>query len=318
MIEVRRDPLGGHVVLMATDRIDRPNEFESAPPRRAASRADACPFCPHNERLTPEPRLDYPPFPQWTTRVVPNRFPAVELGAGRGRHEVLIESPRHVTSWCQLTPAEQHTAIDAMQRRVQEALAAGFPYAQWFKNEGADAGASIQHVHSQLIATPEVPSVVAGEVCGAARFGAGHPLGCYCCWLAAQPSLVVARSRHHLAVCPPASRFAYEVWALPANHEERFELSPSESLADLAELVAECWRAWRGNWPAVGVNALLHSLPVGAKSQGRYHWHLEMSPRLARIAGYELATGRYINTVAPEQAASQLRAWVNHPQTHRS
>jgi UDPglucose--hexose-1-phosphate uridylyltransferase len=309
MPHLRRDPISGHVVWIAAERVERPEEFEQPP---AFSRAVVpCPFCPELEGETPEPRVDFPPGGPWLARQVPNRFPAVDTESGR--HEVIIESPRHLSCWGELSAAERRASMIAYRERLRAALDAGLPYAQIFKNSGHDAGASLSHAHSQLIATPEPPRAVLQELAGARAWRRRHG-ACYFCQLGEGETAggLVATTPAHRCVCPPASRFPFECWVLPRPHRARFEESSDEELADLAELLAQVVVAWRRTIGHVDYNWYLHTTPRGSwgasdADQNAYHWHLELFPRLARMAGYELATGQFINLVDPDHAAERLR-----------
>ena len=171
MSELRRDPLTGRWVIIASHRNARPNEFASRPPRPSARLK--CPFCAGNEAETPPEIARYPADAgRWSVRVVPNKYPALsppEAGqvpvagllhsrAGEGAHEVIIESPRHVASLTELSRDEMRLAVRVYRDRLRRMRDDGrWRYALVFKNVGALAGASLHHIHSQLLATDLIP-----------------------------------------------------------------------------------------------------------------------------------------------------------------
>jgi UDPglucose--hexose-1-phosphate uridylyltransferase len=229
-----------------------------------------CPFCAGREDRTPPEtyRVGEP----WLTRVVPNLYPAFE------RQEVVVSSPRHVRSFAELTVEETGAVAQAWSARAEAARAAGFPYLHAFLNEGRDAGASLPHAHTQLVWLREAPPAVAGEPA-----------------LALDGELVAERDGL-LLLCPRASRLPYELLIAPAEPEG----SPfaSELLPAALALLADAVRRLRAVEGAVPLNAWLHDTP---------HWHIEMLPRLAVLAGVELGAGIYVNTLPPEEAAARLR-----------
>lgn len=307
-------------MLVAAERSLRPLEYRLESP--SVDRGEACPFCPEATDATPTPRIGYPDDRRWLARVVPNRYPAV--GQSQGRHLVFIESPRHVVCWSELTSDERRQALLAYQDQFRQCLDSGLSYGQIFKNCGPDAGASIEHCHSQLLASGRVPARVAAEVRGAEQYRNEHG-ECFFCQIAGQRQQTVAGTEDLVAVCPEFSRFPYETWILPRRHQSRFEQMSSRAgetgqpdmLDQLGHLLARVVRALREVIPEVAYNWLLHTSPGSSGSNGcaeAYHWHIELFPRLARLAGYELATGHYINVVDPRDAARELsgRASADH------
>ena len=202
-------------------------------------------------------------------RVVPNLFPAVE------HHEVVVHSPAHVRSIAELSDAQLDLVAEAWRRR-REASPGGYAHA--LVNEGRDAGASLPHSHSQLVWLPTVPPGVAVET----ALGEGEP---------------VLERDGLAALCPWASRLPYEVQIAPVEPEA--DGLRSELLAPALRLLAELVRRLHGLEGPVPLNAWLHE---GA------HWHLELVPRLAILAGLELGAGVYVNSLPPEEAAERLRS----------
>ncbi|MGQ9607077.1 MAG: galactose-1-phosphate uridylyltransferase [Thermogutta sp.] len=338
MPELRKDPVVDRWVIIADNRGKRPQDFEIAP-RRSTGRL--CPFCEGNEGETPDEVLcvrdpgSLPNGPGWKIRVVPNKYPAVweedrgepatcdraiyDSKPGRGIHEVIIESPRHVSSFTQLTTQELVLVLETYRRRFQ-ALEAhpGLSSVILFKNMGAEAGASLEHIHSQLIALPNVPSLPAAELHGAkACFDAsGECVFCRMIRLESSSPRRVRVSRRFTAFCPFASRFGYETWILPNRHASHFSTITDDEIRDLADVLRNVLTAVEAVVRPPAYNLVFHSAPLGGLPLEHYHWHIEILPAFAKAAGFEWGSGVHINPVYPEQAAQELRQTLErHPKS---
>ncbi|HJQ83758.1 MAG TPA: galactose-1-phosphate uridylyltransferase [Candidatus Binatia bacterium] len=328
MPELRKDPIVGRWVIIATERVRRPSDF----PRRAAPPAPrACPFCPGHEEQTPPEVLAVRDAgapadgPGWRVRVVPNKFPALrvegalerrghglyDLMNGVGAHEVVVESPDHDRSLAQLPDEALADVLRAYRSRILDLQRDDrFRAVLVFKNHGAEAGATLTHPHSQLIATPVIPITVADELHGARSYH-DYRERCLFCDIVRQESdervRIVAETQSMVAFAPFAARVPYETWLLSRRHAAAFEQLDDEELAALATLLrtvlAKLDRAL-GDPP---YNLVLHSAPFGAGESPSYHWHFELLPKLVALAGFELGTGFHINPVPPEDAARVLR-----------
>jgi UDPglucose--hexose-1-phosphate uridylyltransferase len=327
MSEYRYDLLHNRWVIVGGQRAGRPHEFEEQVVRRIA---DPCPFCAGNESETPEALATYrrPQDNGWSVRVVPNKYPAVEpspaangdtgnheLFASRpalGQHEVIIESPRHVASLSELTADECALVFAAYRDRLAALRSEGqFRYVQIFKNVGAAAGASIEHSHSQLLALPHVPLHVADELESCRRYRQEHGRVLLAALLdeeLARGARIVAEGPSLVAFCPWASRFPYEVWIVPRRQEPSFAAVPPGEIGEAARLVQELIGCIERALGPVGYNFLLHSQPFDTSRYDYYHWHIELFPRITKVAGFEWSTGVFINTTPPETAADELRA----------
>ena len=315
--ELRTCPVTGRAALISPERAARPF--------RASESAEECPLCPGHEAGTPpeieavRPAGSAADAPDWRLRVVPNKYPAVSPDApdspegervpAWGVHELVIDTARHVSHPADLTPPEMRELVGCYRRRVG-ALGES-PRTRWvslFKNVGREAGASLDHAHSQLIALPFVPATVMGELAANERHRRRHG-GCGYCALLSRPELVAYANEAVAVVCPPAPRFASELWLVPRRHESRFEAIRSgelDGLADALSWQARRLRALTGN---AAVNWLLHTAPAKGDpaTGGGYHWHFEVLPRTSRTAGFEWATGAALHALAPEAAATELR-----------
>jgi UDPglucose--hexose-1-phosphate uridylyltransferase len=211
-----------------------------------------------------------------------------------------------------LRPDEAETVFAAYHDRLTRLKAEGkFRYVQIFKNVGPSAGASLEHVHSQLIALPGVPQVIQEELAASAEHfreqGQSLLAGVIEREIAAG-SRIVAATPSFVAFCPYASRVPYEICVAPRHHAPRFEDAKAGELGELSRLMVDLiGRIER----AVGISAynyLLHTQPFDMPAGDHYHWHIEILPRLTKLAGFEWGTGCYINPFLPETAAEHLRA----------
>ena len=273
--------------MIAPGRAQRPGAARGELEPPTAEELDTCPFCEGREERTPPEVLALPArepadSPGWRVRVVPNLYPAFE------RQEVVVHSPRHVTSFADLSDDEIDLVAAAWQARWSAALDRGFAYVHALVNEGREAGASLSHSHSQLVWLRNAPPAVAGEdtVAGLAMMKRELLHG----------SRVVAERDSVALVCPAASRVPYELLIAPVDHDEDAFLSPL--LPAALCLAAEGIRRLRELEGAIPINAWVHDSGF---------WHIEVVPRLTVFAGVELGAGIYVNVLPPEKAAARLR-----------
>jgi len=328
MSELRKDPVVGRWVIISGERGSRPSDFSPEPVR---AKLTTCVFCAGQEDKTPPEILAARPpgspanTPGWSYRVVSNKFPALriegELEAsaeglfdrmeGIGAHEVVIETPDHQASLATLPLDAVADVLLAFRERVLDLKKdPRFQYILVFKNHGEAAGASLEHPHSQLIATPIIPIMVIEELTGSAEYY-GRKERCVWCDILRQER----RDRRRLiqdrdgfvVVAPFAPRFPFETWILPDRHRAAFEESDVDDLRSLAGVLQEfLGRMNRAlNYPAF--NFMLHTAPLHESGLDHFHWHLEVIPKLSRVAGFEWGSGFFINPVAPEDAAAALR-----------
>jgi UDPglucose--hexose-1-phosphate uridylyltransferase len=319
MPELRIDPITARRVYVAEDRAGRPFDYVDPPPARAASRAVPCPFCAGNEALTPEASAAIcDAAGRWQVRVVPNKFPAVTLGSASaiGAHEVIIESPEHLFDFDQLEVAQLVRVFQVYQDRLRHWAADGrLAHALIFKNSGHAAGASLEHVHSQLLATPYVHDSVDAERRAAQQHFSAHKRCIYCDLMQseiAEGDRLVQRESGFVTVCAYAGRQPYEIWILPEDHAAQFEDMSEVQATGLARVLQDLLARLKQASTGAAYNLVLHSAPVGGHDNNSYHWHWELLPRITQLAGLELGGGTYINPVAPERAARHLRAATPH------
>jgi UDPglucose--hexose-1-phosphate uridylyltransferase len=345
MPELRQEPITKKWVIIATERSKRPSDFAAKQQERRGG--GFCPFCGGNEGKTPPEVMAYrekgtkPNTPGWWVRVVPNLYPALtkteaqnseennfyQTKPGLGAHEVLIESPEHNSTLENHSPEHVNEIFFAWRDRYKAlSKAPGIRYVQIFKNEGSIAGASLEHPHSQLIATPLIPPVIDEELKGARDYYQQHGKCIYCEIIERElkaGARLVASNYDFLAFCPFASRFPFETWIIPREHQAGFDLVNDDQLQSMSGLVQEVAQKVSGllNYPPY--NMILHSAPAGHSDSAYYHWHLEILPRLTIVAGFELGAGIMINPTPPESAAKYLReenaksASENEPEKER-
>jgi len=330
--ELRKDPVTGRWVIISTDRQKRPNDFVVE--RARIIGREQCPFCPGRESLTPPEIMSYrqnggaPNTPGWGVRVVPNKFPALQVEGtldregegifdrmnGIGAHEVIIETPDHDRTLASMSEPEIERVLFAYRDRVADLKKdIRLRYILIFKNHGAAAGATLEHTHSQLIALPIVPDFVREEIDGARR----HFLAkerCVFCDIVRQDirdgRRVILENADIVALAPYAPRFPFETWLLPKRHGARFEEAPRHEYEGLARLLKAVLQRVDRALSSPAYNLIVHSSPFSEDTSEIYHWHLEVMPKLTKVAGFEWGTGFYINPTSPEEAARVLRAVV--------
>jgi len=339
MSELRKDLISGRWVIIATERSKRPDDFR---PRGAVAPAPEavgfCPFCEGNEGKTPPEVFSLrtagtaPDSPGWTVRVVPNKFPALTPGPpppratqgifqsmeGRGVHEVVIENPDHALELGDLPVTHIREVLRVFQMRIRAIECdLHYQYVQIFKNKGKEAGASLSHPHSQIVATPIIPKRVKEEIYGADRLFRVFKECAFCRILRdeeAAGTRIIAKNGHFTAFAPYASRFPFEMTVYPKRHSAFFTDVREDELLTLAETLKHVLTRLKETVNDPPFNMVLHQAPNPALSLKGWpdihlksHWHLEIIPILTKVAGFEWGTGFYINPIPPETGAQFLR-----------
>jgi UDPglucose--hexose-1-phosphate uridylyltransferase len=300
------EDLIGDRILISPGRAGRPYDFRLT----SAARKAKCPFCRGHEGQTPPEVYAVPPaenreMADWKLRVIPNLYPAVPAtsdGVAFGIHEVVIETPRHEARLGDLSVEELGLVLAAWRNRLQEARKdERLKYGLVFKNQGPNAGASLEHPHSQFIALPFVPDRIAAQV---RAFREGTYPERVRCEMDDLDHLVVT-SRRLAAVTPAGSRFSYELWLMPKEPAAQFEDSDDGMLEETAGLLRQVLQALDKMLERPDYHLLVHTAPFG---QERFWWRIELFPRLNRVAGFEWATGVFLNQVTPREATLAWRA----------
>ena len=282
--------------------------------------------------MTPHEVLAYrqngsaPNTPGWELRVVPNKFPALQVEGtldrqpdgmfdrmnGIGAHEVIIETPHHDRSLASMSEPEIERVLWAYRERIVDLKRDGrLRYILVFKNHGAAAGATLEHTHSQLIALPIVPDFLRQELSGARRHFEVKER-CVFCDVVHEDLLdgrrIIQENADIVALAPYAPRFAFETWLLPRRHGARFEEAPRHEYESLARMLKSVLQRLDRALESPPFNMIIHSSPLSEDTSPFFHWHVELMPRISRVAGFEWGSGFYINPTSPEEATEVLRA----------
>jgi UDPglucose--hexose-1-phosphate uridylyltransferase len=328
MPELRKDPIYGRWVIIATERSRRPSDF--APEERRAV-GGFCPLCEGNEDRTPPEVLAFrangtpPNSPGWLLRVVPNKFPALRIEGdvdregegiydkmnGIGAHEVVVETPHHHETLATLPlKAVEHVLWAYRERIVDLRRDKRLQYVMVFKNYGSAAGASLEHSHSQIIALPIVPTRVREEIEGTKNYF-HYKDRCVFCDIIRQElrqrTRVITENNGFISIAPFASRFPFETWILPKTHQPSYELMEGSFYGQAAEILSETLRKLKLVLDDPPYNYIIHTSSSPGQDRDHYHWHIEIMPKLTKVAGFEWGTGFYINPTPPEEAAEYLR-----------
>jgi len=337
MPELRKDPIIGRWVIIATERAKRPDQFFSSahegPPE------NPCPFCEGSESHTPpeiyaiRPRYSPANKPGWELRVVPSVAPFLgiegdlerrgkglyDMMNGIGAHEIIIETNQHIANMADLSEEQITKVITCyIDRIVDLEKDTRFKYVLMFKNYGWTAGGGrVNHSRSQLIATPINPKRVKEELVGAKRYYNYHERCIFCDLIKQELEFkerVILEIDGFIAIAPFAARFPFEVWILPKKHSCDFTRLEMPARLDLSRIIKKVLTKIKKGLNDPPYNYILHTAPFRRQKVGYwksidydYHWHIEIMPRLTRVAGFEWGTGFYICPLPPENAAKFLR-----------
>ncbi len=339
MPELRHNPVNRQWVIIATERGRRPHDFE---PVETNEIPRYCPFCRGHEEKLPYPIRVLDQYGQpatqenWQVRVVPNRYPALQIEGeperaahgiydrmnGIGAHEVIIDSPEHNQHIPDMSLDHLTLVLDTYRERIEDLLRdKRLRHVLVFKNFGKHAGASLSHPHSQIIATSITPIRVV-SLLRSVREHFKVKERCLFCDIIAQEidegDRIVALNNEFVAFCPYASRFPFEINIIPRKHAFDYSRTSKETLRSLAEILSRVLKLYRVALDNPPYNLLLHTAPNISSDPNRggshwetlqhdFHWHIEIFPRTTHMAGFEWGTGFFINPTPPETAAQFLR-----------
>jgi UDPglucose--hexose-1-phosphate uridylyltransferase len=332
MPELRQDPATKEWIIFATERMKRPHDFRRKEAELSQPSYEAqCPFCAGHEASTPDEvlaRRESGPAngPDWKVRVIPNKFPAlVPQGStqrrvhqeffqqmdGLGYHEVIIETPVHNRFIPRMDVEEVEAILHAYRDRYL-ALRADrhIKLILIFKNHGEAAGTSLAHPHSQLIATPVVPAYLRRKYEEAVRYYDATGRCVYCDMTEAElraGERIILETQHFVVFHPFASQTPFETWVVPKQHRPSFGQTSLEEISDLARLLKEVLGQLSELLNDPDYNYVFHSAPVDGENEDYYLWHVQIVPRLTRIAGFEIGSGMRINVTRPEDTAKSVR-----------
>jgi len=332
--EFRQDAITKQWVICAPTRSDRPKHFDNADaPLEGEEPVDGCPFCPGHEDLLPtvlfekgrdrgDGAPESPGQARWDVRAVPNKFPALsddvepasascvmfDWASGHGKQEVIIATPRHHQTIAQM-PVEQVESLIATYRARYDVLRREGLIPFIFHNHGSDAGASLPHPHSQIIAPSiEPPNVADEQLRAKGRYDETGRCP-YCEMIDEERSAgvrIVCETDPYVAFVPYAARVPYEVWILPTLHEPEFGRRKGNERV-LARLLRDVLRALRRALGGPDFNFFVRTALEHRSDAPHLHWSLRIRPRISIDAGFEIGTGMKINPSLPERDADVLR-----------
>ena len=337
MPELRKDPVIGRWVIISTERARRPDQFVGQ--SKDQEDPKECPFCEGKEAKTPpeiyaiRPRNSNPNGPGWDLRVVPSIAPFLRVEGslerrgngvydvmnGVGAHEIIIETNQHIANMADLGEEQITKILNCYSDRIVDLEKDGrFKYVLVFKNYGrGSGGTAIRHARSQLIATPVNPKRVKEELAGSRLYYEYHERCVFCDLIKqelAQEERVILDFDGFLAVSPFAARFPFETWILPKKHCCDYTCMDAESRRNLARLLKAVLLKLKIGLNDPDYNYIIHTAPFRRQKVGHwktidqdYHWHIEIMPRLTKVAGFEWGTGFYICPLPPEETAKFLR-----------
>jgi UDPglucose--hexose-1-phosphate uridylyltransferase len=329
MSEIRHNRLTNEWVIIAPERAKRGTNLNPAakqpdPPPFVAT----CPFCPGNEALSSDEQYRCNKDDgHWAVRSVINKFsvlsprgevaltdPFENLGEtvnGVGLHEVIVESPEHHLPTALLPVEQVRRILETYHHRFREFYDdPRIHHVIIFKNHGADAGASQQHPHSQIVGLPIVPGQIVDRLEHAQRYLEEHRQCLACAQIEqeqAHAARIVAENAHFVAFIPYAALSPYHLWILPKTHRACFSEQPSDTLQVLAEILREVLAKVHGRLANPPYNLVVRSLGPSEKDAPHFHWYISIVPRVNRAAGLELGTGMYVNPSLPDICAGHLR-----------
>ncbi len=263
----------------------------------------------------------------WRVRVTPNKFAALVPGdfkdlkvedglerrmTGLGVHEVIVETPSHNTAIAFLSKAHVRDLLLTYRERYREIeKATQLEQVVIFKNHGVAAGTSLEHPHSQLIATPIVPSNIRYRMEQAVRYYDEHRECLYCRMMRdeiEEGTRVVQETRHHVAFVPFAAMSPFHMWIMPKRHCAAYSGISDAEAADLAALLRSVLGKLYAGLRDPDYNYAIRSAPGESRHVRYFHWYLSIVPRVTKMAGFEIGSGMFINTALPESSAKFLRA----------
>ncbi|MEM3400333.1 MAG: DUF4921 family protein [Candidatus Micrarchaeia archaeon] len=298
--EVRTDFMGRRVII-ASNRVKRPHDFAA---KRSIVKPKICFFCPGNEHLTP-PEIARVENGKggWLIRCFPNKFAAVanNFKKAYGFHEVIVETPSHNTTLSEIPIWQMEKLLWMYTERIKSLEQnPRIQYVLIFKNEGEDAGASLGHTHTQLLASDFVPDLVGREL-GAFSEYKKKGKCIFCEMIKNEKRRYIFENSEFIAFAPYASRFAFETWIMPKEHIP--SITKLQNLEKMAEAMKRVLEKIDNSLNYPPYNYFLHNAPKGRD----FHFHLEITPRLTKWAGLEIGGDVPINAMPPEKAARFLR-----------
>ncbi len=327
--ELRYDIVSGDWVLIATGRAKRPEAFKIREKRKIKISKKECPFC--NIETQEKPILIFSKgkkineLKNWTTAVIPNKYPAlVPKRKIKKRREGKFYRIISGVGYCELVVTRDHQkhfphfeiwqikeVFDAYQERYLDLMKKPHVnYISIFHNYGQEAGASQPHPHSQIITTPLIDVDLKKALFKSEQYFKANKKCIYCEmneFEVKKRERIVFENEDFLALCPFASKSAFQVIISPKFHSSNFEEISEDQKLKLAEAFQAVMRKIYKALDDPPYNFYLHTSPCDGKKYPFYHWHFTILPKTATPAGFELGTRIEISTIEPEKAAQFLR-----------
>ena len=325
MSELRQDILTGEWVVFAENRNERPHDFVRKTSPKPSSALD-CSFCPGKESETPSPIYQNGKDGNWSIRVFPNMYPAVDYegegivkdgfyrcGKGSGIHEVLVDTPLHTQKIHEFTAGHIAEILKVLKMRYDCIKnGEGIRYVQIFKNTGPEAGASIMHSHWQIMGIPVVPRTQQLSYFVAKKY-LEESGGCIYCDILKhelkEEKRIISISEKFVVFAPYASKISFEFWIIPKEHISSLSDFNDGLISDLSLVLKEMLAKTSKITGETCYNICFQDMPLGGEGREHSHWYVRIVPRLGSFAGFEFATGSYINHIYPEKAAEFYRSF---------
>ncbi len=336
MPEYRQNLATKEWVILSPERGRRPSSF--APTEESTKSLYSCPFCPGNEGMTPAETFSIKNVEKnsenWSVRAFANKYPALSVSRkkkakenkdgkkgffkqleGVGYHEVIIETPKHSQLFQEMSDRQLKDLMSAYVDRYKAlARKKGVFNIVIFKNSGKEAGCSMEHPHTQIIASTILPKTSKDNQEIAKEYYSINKRCLYCRLIEEEKkeeSRIVLETKHFLAFHPFASAFPYETWIVPLRHKSCFGDITHGEVCELGRVLRSLIRTLHfETGKTVDYNYMLHS-SLDKNSTDTYHWYIQLVPKLTVPAGFELATGMNINTVLPEETAKIMRSKIS-------
>ncbi len=334
MSVIRQDPTTKDWVIISKERGTRPEDdmhIQHTPPLPTLD--SFCPFCPGQEHLTPPEVWRFPKEKQekWNVRVFGNKFPALHKGEkavrqdngplfremkGVGRHEVIVETRRHNQILAFMNETEVKNILIACQTRYLDIKQdPQVKSVMIFKNHGTRAGTSLNHPHCQIVGTPIAPLLVRRKY-ELAMTHFDDTGRCLYCDIVEEEQHIQTRilfdTDRFITFHPFASRVPFETWIVPKIRQSSFGHVDALGLAELARTLRNVLRVLHDHLGNPDYNLMIHSSPPEDESKDYFLWHIQILPRMTTIAGFELGSGIFINTMLPEDCATLFRASIKN------
>lgn len=321
MSELRKEPISRRWILIAPER--RHNEGKTE-----VSDEKVCPFCKGNEEMTPREierlRWTSKKDSDWDLRIIPDKFALLKKGNNLGRkglgfydvmnsvghHELVIETPKHGETWWDYDKTRMCRILQAYRDRfLKFKKERNLMHTVVVKSHGIRADHSM-HSHSHMLGLPFVVKRVEEEVRNAEEYYRMKDRCIYCDIISEEINVgvrMVYENNDYVVFTPFASRFQFEVWIIPKIHQADYLQVSNEAISNLADAFSILFKKINDQLKNPPFSIVLHTSPMKLSDTEFYHWHWELKPTSLDMAGFEWATGLYMNKFLPEEAAYILR-----------